>query len=213
MRRADRWPHVRRHTVHAFGRRDQPAALPRNNVDFGERRAIFKLAIGTRTTAFQLMKRNRRLVRTTLRLALAAVLFALLPTVGSAQANDNLIVPGKRIGQAYIGMTLAELYKVLGRPSRTLNMGENIYYYYDSLMAETNGQTVWGLIATSKNFRTENGLKVGAQDLEVRALMGSPTCANASGGQTQLVYGAMSFLVNQDGLVTSIRVTPRPTCG
>ena len=152
-------------------------------------------------------------MRTTLRLALAAALLALLSIAASAQSNDNLIVPGQRIGPTYIGMTLAQLYKALGKPNRTLNMGEDIYYYYDSLMAETDGQTVWGLITSSKNFRTEKGLGVGAQDLEVRALMGNPTCANASGEKTQLVYGAMAFLINQDGSVVEILVRRRPPCG
>jgi hypothetical protein len=152
-------------------------------------------------------------MRATLCLARAAALFTLSATAVSAQSNDNLIVPGQRIGQAYIGMTLAQLYKVLGKPSRTLNMGEDIYYYNDSLMAETNCQTVWGVITTSKNSRTERGLSVGAQDLEVRALMGNPTCAVASGGNTQLAYGAMAFLINQDGSVISILVRRVPPCG
>jgi outer membrane protein assembly factor BamE (lipoprotein component of BamABCDE complex) len=73
-------------------------------------------------------------MRTTLRLALAAALLALLSIAASAQSNDNLIVPGQRIGPTYIGMTLAQLYKALGKPNRTLNMGEDIYYYYDSII-------------------------------------------------------------------------------
>src|SRR6266480_3999436 len=52
--------------------------------------------------------------------------------------NDNLIVPGDRVGPVFLGMTEADLFKKLGDPSKTVrgDSGEWIWYTWGELQVE-----------------------------------------------------------------------------
>ena len=57
-----------------------------------------------------------------LRTPLAAAILMASAACASAspELNDNLIVPGERVGNVELGMTLAELFNRRGAPSRTI---------------------------------------------------------------------------------------------
>jgi len=47
--------------------------------------------------------------------------------------NDNLIVPGQRIGPVFLGMTEQQLYHKLGEPTSTLTAPGTVNYLYPTL--------------------------------------------------------------------------------
>ncbi len=100
--------------------------------------------------------------------------------------NDNLIVPGERIGPVFIGMTETQLYKKLGNPSTTTRGNDDtwIRYEYDSLVLgiQVNPSThkvnyidnyfFGGNRGNVENFpySTREGITVGSSELQIQTL-------------------------------------------
>ncbi|GEM_PF-5071778 len=129
----------------------------------------------------------------------------------SAQSTGNLIVPGKQIGKAFVGMTPAQLYQALGKPDKTVNGGEEahetFYYYKDLTVAlDTKTQSVYQVNTASPKFRTKEGLGVGSQDLELRAKLGSPKCETDTATGLFLNYGQTGFILDNNGTVRNLNV-------
>jgi len=85
--------------------------------------------------------------------------------------NDNLIVPGQRIGPLFLGMTEAQLYKKLGDPVTILNNGEYTAYYYHGLdvaVLKSTGK-VTQVTAESPQYSTSDGIQVGSSLLDVKS--------------------------------------------
>lgn len=101
-------------------------------------------------------------------------------------ANDNLIVPGERIGPVFIGMTETQLYQKLGNPSTTTrgDDGTWIRYEYDNLVLsmQVNPSThkvnvvdnyfFGGNRGNVENFpySTGEGITVGSSELQLQTL-------------------------------------------
>ena len=100
--------------------------------------------------------------------------------------NDNLIVPGERIGPVFIGMTETQLYQKLGNPSTTTrgDDGTWVRYEYDSLVLgiQVNPSThkvnyvdnyfFGGNRGNVENFpyATSEGITVGSSELQIQIL-------------------------------------------
>ena len=140
-------------------------------------------------------------MRTTLRLTLAAALFALSAVAASAQ-SDSLIVPGQRIGAVARGITAAELYKIMGNPQKSRAMEDFVVYEFELLQVITRADRVVGIHTSGPTYATREGLHVGSSVLEVRAKRRSPDLAGH-----YLCYNAgIAFHVNEAVVVTGIDV-------
>jgi hypothetical protein len=112
-------------------------------------------------------------------LAVAALFVGLQSTTAHAK-NDNLIVPGVRIGPVRIGMTDADLYKILGDPTQTLTTGSVdggiTYFWGNSLVVHVDKDTHRVVQVTTNNpkYSTADGIKVGSSGLAISTKLGIP---------------------------------------
>lgn len=133
--------------------------------------------------------------------------------------DDNLIVPGQRVGKVYLGMPLSQLYKEMGTPD--MAAGKQSYSLYDykakgmRIWVDANGVTT--ISAWSTSLHTAEGLHVGSSDIEVRSKLGFPSdVASIPNVQTTLIYhaknpsstsvGDWDVVENARGIVTSFLV-------
>src|SRR5579872_3917943 len=92
------------------------------------------------------------------------------PGAASAQAfNDHQIVPGQRIGPVTLGMTAADLYRVMGEPksSFTYNNGGSTYGWSDGLSVsiQPNGRVDSITVGTAASGLYKlSGLTVGSSN-------------------------------------------------
>ena len=97
--------------------------------------------------------------------------------------NDNLIVPGERIGPIFIGMTETQLYQKLGNPSKTVRGkdGTWIAYEYGSLGLSSQVDPATHKVNVVDNYSffgdhktvlyyTREGIKAGSSELQVQTL-------------------------------------------
>jgi len=97
--------------------------------------------------------------------------------------NDNLIVPGERMGPIFIGMTETELYQKLGNPSKTVRgqAGTWIAYEYGSIGLSSQVDPATHRVNVVDNFgfygehkvipyHTEEGITLGSSELRVQTL-------------------------------------------
>jgi hypothetical protein len=120
---------------------------------------------------------------TDLRSAAAGAAVVLLASGGlgapaAAQSNDQIIVPGERVGSVRLGMSEGELYSALGDPQQTIDMGRGWleYDYADKLRVTVgNGRVVNIAVAYgATGYQTAEGVRVGGSALSARALLGPP---------------------------------------
>lgn len=98
-------------------------------------------------------------------------------------ADDNLIVPGRRIGLVYVGMPLPEALRILGTPIRTNFShpdGDPTFGAYSfasgiTLVVRGSAQRVISLTSDSRTFKTREGLSVGSSEADIRLALGIPT--------------------------------------
>lgn len=122
--------------------------------------------------------------------------------------NDDIIVPGERIGDVEIGMTLTQLVNLKGVPRKTIPIPGTAAttYFFDGLTVAADDRVYW-IIAKDRRFRTQEGVKVGAEQIFARAAFGQPDCVATRGGTTVYDYGDVYFDVdNNTGLVTQVGV-------
>jgi hypothetical protein len=93
--------------------------------------------------------------------------------------NDNLIVPGERIGPIFIGMTETELYRKMGDPSKTVRGDDGTWlrYWYDSahLSAQVNPSTHKVNVIDNYQeeyfpYATREGVAIGWTELHLQTL-------------------------------------------
>jgi hypothetical protein len=150
-----------------------------------------------------------------LRLGLVVALTAFVAVDTNAQSDDRLIVPGQRIGNVSLGMSLAQLYAARGAPKKTLTIpsGDTQYVWDDVLVwVNAGAQTVSSAAALSPVYKTAEGIGVGSSDLEVRAKLGAPDCAPRRG--SMLLYTNRQLTLGmEDGKVASVNLPAfRPRC-
>ncbi|HEV2173615.1 MAG TPA: hypothetical protein VGR71_08610 [Nitrospira sp.] len=96
--------------------------------------------------------------------------------------NDDLIVPGNRIGPVAIGMTSKQVLEAKGTPGdSTFRYTDAAVYPYDqneySVVVDDVTQQVWRVETSSDEYRTAEGVGVGQSELEMRANLGNPNSA------------------------------------
>ena len=136
------------------------------------------------------------------------------------EVNDaDLIVPGKRIGQLSIGMTVQEVYTVMKGADPTETMagtnGSRLYKWgsdakWVSVIIDVKTERVSYVGTNDPRFATKEGIRVGDSQFTLDAKMGPPQrrqIPDDNNGLSLLWYGrrAMRIIV-QHGKVTSIDI-------
>ncbi|HPE47347.1 MAG TPA: hypothetical protein PLR76_03085 [Hyphomonas sp.] len=129
--------------------------------------------------------------------------------------NDNLIVPGERVGNVELGMSLSSLLAMQGAPIRTIPIPDTraTTYNFDGLTVAADEKVYW-IIAKDPRFHTEGGVAKGAEQIYTRAIYGKPKCVVTRDEVTVYDYDNIYFEVdNVTGKVKQIGVQRRTsTC-
>lgn len=140
------------------------------------------------------------------RILLLLVTLALLLPVKVRADNDHLIVPWRRVGPISLGMTAADLVRILGEPSQVNgNPVITTYHWKDelSVTVKTDSSYVTQICAISPDYATAQGLRPGLPDTAVTQLMGEPQNSRLYRGWWKLSYTNLSW----GGLTVSIPLT------
>ena len=90
--------------------------------------------------------------------------------------NDNLIVPGQRIGKVAVGMPAKDLVHAAGRPkdSTRTAKGSMISDFGDGLVAVVSDAELRVVTVGTSDpwYTTVEGIRAGSSELEVQALLG-----------------------------------------
>ena len=128
---------------------------------------------------------------------------------GPLTLDDNLIVPGSRVGEVQIGMPLATLLAVKGNPATTSPISgtdATTYTFPDGLTVGANDEVYW-IIAEDARFHTSAGVRPGVEQIFARASFGKPRCVETRGETTLYDYGNIYFDVdNGEGKVKRLGV-------
>jgi hypothetical protein len=129
--------------------------------------------------------------------------------------NDDLVVPGERVGEVEIGLPLSTLMALKGTPYNTVPISgtEATSYSFDGLTVGAH-DTVYWIIATDPRFHTAGGVAPGVEQIFARASLGKPKCVVSRDDVTVYDYGRLYFDVdNGSGRVRQIGVQRRTqTC-
>ena len=128
---------------------------------------------------------------------------------GPLTLDDDLIVPGARIGEIQIGMPLATLLAVKGNPLTTAPIpgtDATTYTFQDGLTVGAQDEVYW-IIAEDARFHTGSGVRPGVEQIFARASFGKPRCVETRGETTLYDYGKIYFDVdNTAGKVRRVGV-------
>ena len=129
--------------------------------------------------------------------------------------NDDMIIPGERIGEIELGMPLATLMSLKGTPRSTtpIKGTEATTYTFDGLFVAADEEVYW-IVATDPRFRTPNGVSPGVEQIFARAAYGKPRCVVTKEQVTAYDYRNIYFEVdNVSGKVTQVGILKdAPTC-
>ena len=144
----------------------------------------------------------------------AAKLALLAPIVLAACAsapltlNDNLVVPGERIGEVQIGMPLSTLLALKGTPLSTTPIKDTnaTTYVFEGLTVAADDEVYW-IVANDPRFHTAGGVAPGVEQIFARASLGQPACVVTQGDTTVYDYRRVYFNVdNVNGKVRQVGV-------
>ena len=142
------------------------------------------------------------------RYSLAALFLAACATA-PPNLDDDLVVRGKRIGEIEIGMPLSTLLAVKGAPLRTSpipNTTATTYTFSNGLTVGADEKVYW-ILTEDPRFRTEDGVRAGAEQIFARATLGKPRCVESRADTTMYDYGNIYFESgNVDGRVKRVGV-------
>lgn len=132
-----------------------------------------------------------------------------------ASLNDNMIIPGERVGEVEIGMTLEELIAMKGIPRKTVPIPytEATTYFFKGFTVAADDEVYW-IVAKDPAYRTLEGVAPGVEQISARAALGKPDCVVTKGDMTVYDYGKVYFEVdNATSLVTNVGVLKKTaTC-
>jgi hypothetical protein len=143
------------------------------------------------------------------------VLLLLAPSAASQIPDDNLIVPGQRIGKWRLEMTIRDLVQMNGPATTifTLNLLDIVppspqRYDWGPLgfaAITRDGQRVEFFLVLSPAFKTEKGVGPGSNRVAVQSAYGTPTAETRAGVTTRMIYDAIGFAANveRDAVVGS----------
>jgi hypothetical protein len=146
------------------------------------------------------------------RLAIGLASLALLSAcaTGPLTLDDDLVVPGERIGEVQIGMPLATLIAVKGTPLKTVPISgtdATTYTFAEGLTVGAQDEVYW-IIAEDARYHTGTGVRPGTEQIYARASFGKPRCVATRGEETIYDYGNIYFRVdNGTGKVKQLGVT------
>lgn len=141
-------------------------------------------------------------------LLLSAFLFVTACSSTPQALNDNMVIPGERVGEIEIGMSLRELLAMKGTPRRTIPIEGSAAttYFFDGITVAADDQVYW-IIAKDNRFRTPEGVAPGVEQIFARASYGTPDCVVTAPGITVYDYGNFYFDIdNSTGKVRQIGV-------
>ena len=141
----------------------------------------------------------------------ASAIFLLAATEMAQAQNDTLIVPGVRMGPVHLGITDAELYRLLGDPQSTQVNGDiSRNYIFPNFTVSVSASThkVIQVTTTDPSFATADGVKVGSSGLAVAAKLGAPRDACAEDCSISYPNG-VAVGINASGAVRTIWVFAR----
>ena len=122
--------------------------------------------------------------------------------------NDDMIIPGERVGNVELGMSLAELFAVKGTPHKTIPIAGTgaTSYNYPGLTVGADDKVYW-IIARDARFRTPAGVAKGSEQIFARGVYGTPRCVVTRGDVTVYDYNDVYFEVDNDtGKVSQIGI-------
>nr|WP_321358992.1 hypothetical protein [uncultured Hyphomonas sp.] len=122
--------------------------------------------------------------------------------------NDDMIIPGERVGNVELGMSLAELFALKGAPRKTIPIAgtKATTYNYDGLIVAADDKVYW-IIARDARFRTPAGVAKGSEQIFARSAYGKPKCVVTRGDTTVYDYNDVYFEVDNDtGKVSQIGI-------
>jgi hypothetical protein len=136
---------------------------------------------------------------------LVAAVLVLCEQARAQAQNDHLIVPWVRIGPIQLGMTAADLIRIMGEPTQRLRGppgGISVYSWKNDLSVyiKMDGSYVTQICALDPAYATANGVHPGATDLSVTALLGQPKSSRVYRGWWKLSYTNLFW----PGLMVSI---------
>jgi hypothetical protein len=91
----------------------------------------------------------------------------------SAEASDNRIVAGQRIGPISMGMSKAQVFRVMGDPTSSDEI-LNIYTFGKLNVDFGKTGRVWQIATQNSQFATPEGVRVGDSALAMEAKLGPP---------------------------------------
>jgi len=146
---------------------------------------------------------------------IAAAAFLTLGACASTppDLDDNLIIPGERVGNVELGMSLADLFNQKGAPTRTIPIPDTraTTYYFDGLMIAADDKVYW-IIARDPKYRTAYGVSKGSEQIFARGTYGKPKCVVTRGDETVYDYDNIYFEVdNKTGKVKQIGIQKQTT--
>jgi hypothetical protein len=125
-------------------------------------------------------------------------------------ADDNLIVPGERVGPVFLGMTEQQLYHKLGEPTRTRTAPGTVNYSYPTLQVDVDAVThkVWEIDPSGSRYSTAEGVAEGSSSLAVRTQLVGPYSNRSVPGYTIHDYanGLTVWVVDSTGKVSGLSV-------
>jgi hypothetical protein len=152
------------------------------------------------------------------RKVISAVTFLTLAACVSAPPDlkDNQIVPGARVSNVELGMSLSDLLSLQGKPSRTIPIAHTnaTSYTFDGLTVAADDKVYW-IIAHDPRFFTDRGVSMGSEQIFARGTYGKPKCVVTRDTVTVYDYGNIYFEVNNaTGKVGQIGIQrSTQTCG
>jgi hypothetical protein len=133
--------------------------------------------------------------------------------------NDNLIVPGERVGPVFLGMTEGSLYQKMGNPNHSdmMDRGATKYYQWRDIRVEVkeSDHKVFNIEVTGSSYRTAEGISTGSSDLEVKSKLGQPHWEvpfNTPQSTSKLCFNSGITILVKSGRVTSIFLFTSGTC-
>jgi len=125
-------------------------------------------------------------------------------------ANDNIVVPGERVGAVFLGMTDQQLYKKLGEPTKAMTSPGTVAYMYPTLLVDVDPVThkVWEINTTNGRYSTAEGITIGSSSLAVHTqLVGSYILRSLGGDKTLNDYAnGLTVMLDSNGDVFGLTV-------
>lgn len=127
---------------------------------------------------------------------------------GPPDLEDNQIVPGQRVSNVELGMSLSSLLSLQGKPRRTIPIAHTdaTSYTFDGLTVAADDRVYW-IIAHDPRFFTDRGVSMGSEQIFARGTYGKPKCVVTRASVTVYDYGDIYFEVdNATGKVGQIGI-------